>query len=530
MSALDAGTLLDEIAAAVRAAGDRPFLRLPSGGTMTYRDLDDVSARVASGLLGLGLSPGDRVAISAPNRPEWLALFFGATRIGLTVVTLNPRYRETELDYMLNHSGAKAVVTVASLPDFDFAAFYAGFRDRIPGVEHVILIDGEAEGMLPFERLETSEVSEKALREAESGVHEQTPAVILYTSGTTGRPKGAVLTHGSMLASARAQAQRIVIGPDDVILGVMPLNHVGGITSMVLASLVSRSSVALQPAFDPHTAARAVTEYGITVFGGVPTMYTLVFDRAELPPETATQIRVALVGGANADPSLCAAIAEHFPAARLVNIYGLTEVSGGCVLSAPDDDLATVSRTLGTPIAGYTVRVVDDDGKEVPYGVDGELQVRGAGVAAGYWEMPDETARTFLPGGWFVTGDMGVMEPSGHLALRGRKKEMFVQGGYNVYPVEVENVLTAHPAVALAAGIGVPDPVLGEVGRYYVVPREGAPASPDELIGFCRERLADYKVPKQLEIVAELPFTPAGKIAKARLREEFTARPRTTAG
>jgi fatty-acyl-CoA synthase len=203
------------------------------------------------------------------------------------------------------------------------------------------------------------------------------------------------------------------------------------------------------------------------------------------------------------------------------NLYGLSETSGACIISAVDDDLGTVCETLGTPLAGVEARVVDPTtGREVPDGEDGELQLRGPSVAAGYWEMPAETAEAFRDG-WLATGDMVTRRASGHLVLRGRRKEMFLQGGFNVYPVEVENVLAEHPAVALAAGIGIPDDVLGEVGLYFVVPRDpAAPPSAGELTAWCRERLADYKVPRRIEVRGDLPTTPAGKIAKAQLRQE----------
>jgi fatty-acyl-CoA synthase len=237
-----------------------------------------------------------------------------------------------------------------------------------------------------------------------------------------------------------------------------------------------------------------------------------------------SSVRIAVAGGSNVDPPLARAIAEAFPGAKVQNLYGLSECSGACVISAPDDDLETVCQTLGTPLSDVEVRVVDPKtGEQVPDGSDGELQVRGPSLAAGYWDMPAETAEAFA-GGWLATGDMVTRRTDGHLVLRGRRKEMFLQGGFNVYPVEVENVLAAHPAVALAAGIGVPDAVLGEVGLYFVVPRDpSAPPSPAELTAWCRERLADYKVPRRIELRTELPTTPAGKIAKAQLHQEVAA-------
>ncbi|HEY1973312.1 MAG TPA: AMP-binding protein, partial [Pseudonocardia sp.] len=262
----------------------------------------------------------------------------------------------------------------------------------------------------------------------------------------------------------------------DAYASAMPLNHVGGITCTITSALIGGSSVLLAPAFSPAGALRDISERGATVFSGVPTMWTLVLGHESFPKRDTSSVRVAVVRGSNADPTLCAAIVAGFPSARLTNLYGLSEVSGACVLSAPDDDAATVAQTLGTPLDGVQARVIDPAGADVAPGADGELLGR---------------------------------------------KELFLQGGYNVYPVEVENVLTAHPDVAMAAGIGVPHPVLGEVGRYYVLPVAGRRPSAAELAAFCADRLADYKVPRQFEFVEQLPTTPSGKVAKAELRARY---------
>jgi acyl-CoA synthetase (AMP-forming)/AMP-acid ligase II len=289
----------------------------------------------------------------------------------------------------------------------------------------------------------------------------------------------------------------------------------------VLHALVAGARVALIPAFSPAAALEAGARHGVTVLTGVPTMYVLMLAELARSGHELPRVRIAVVGGSNVDPPLARAMAEAFPGAHVENLYGLSETSGACVISAADDDLDTVCETLGTPLTGVEVRVVDPaTGADVPDGEDGELHVRGPSVAAGYWEMPAETAEAFRDG-WLATGDMVGRRPDEHLVLRGRRKEMFLQGGFNVYPVEVENVLAAHPGVALAAGIGVPDPVLGEVGLCFVVPRDpSAPPTAAELTAWCRGRLADYKVPRRFEIRDELPTTPAGKIAKARLRQE----------
>jgi acyl-CoA synthetase (AMP-forming)/AMP-acid ligase II len=523
----------DTYPALVRAAAaevpDRVFLHcaseLAERDTVTFGELELRSRRVAAGLLARGLGPGDRIAVAAANQAEWLELFLGAVRIGVVVVTLNVRYRAAELAYMLNQAQVRLVVSAAKAGEVDLEAFYPGFRPAVPTVEHVLYLGGTGVGepylTLPVDPVAAAE--EADLDRRADAVLPGDPAVILYTSGTTGTPKGAVLTHASLLGSARAQVARLGTGEDDVYASAMPLNHVGGLTCTVTSALVGRSPVVLARAFSPATALRDVAEHRATVFAGVPTMWTLILDHQSFAERDTSSVRIAVVGGANADPALCAAIGKGFPNARLANLYGLSEVSGACVMSGADDDLDTVARSLGTPLDGVRARVVDADGAEVAPGVEGELLVGGPGTAAGYWGLPEASAEVFLPGGWVATGDIVTADPDGHLSMRGRRKEMFLQGGYNVYPVEVENVLTEHPGVAVAAGIGVPDRVLGEIGRYYVQPRPGRELTAEQLTSFCAQRLADYKVPRQIEFVTELPTTSSGKVAKAVLRERYTA-------
>jgi acyl-CoA synthetase (AMP-forming)/AMP-acid ligase II len=507
------GDLSAVLRTAAQRSPDRPFL-LGEGAPVTFADLDGRADRCAAGLAARGIAPGDRVAVAGLNTVDWLTLFFGATRLGAAVVTLNVRYRETELEYMLGQSGTRLVVTPAELAGFDYRVLYAGLAARLPHLERVVFFGDDGPDGFGTLLATDGDVPDVPLDES-------TPAVVLYTSGTTGRPKGAVLTHGSLLASASGQQERQSTGPDDVLVATLPFNHVGGITCTIVHALVAGARVALVPAFSPTAALDAASEHRATVLAGVPTMYVLMLAELAKSDHDLSAVRIAVAGGSNVDPPLARAMAEAFPGAHVENLYGLSETSGACVISAADDDLATVCETLGTPLSGVEVRVVGPaTGAEVPDGEDGELQVRGPSVAAGYWEMPAETTAAFRDG-WLATGDMVTRRPDGHLVLRGRLKEMFLQGGFNVYPVEVENVLAAHPGVALAAGIGIPDPVLGEIGMYFVVPRDpDTPPSAEQLTAWCRERLADYKVPRRIEVRGELPTTPAGKIAKAQLRGE----------
>ncbi|MEU8799089.1 AMP-binding protein [Spirillospora sp. NPDC048819] len=505
------------------AARGKAFLH-DGDDTITFAECDELADRVAAGLLARGIGRGDRIGLLGLNTPQWLAAFFGAARIGAVVVPLSVRYREQELTYMLGQSGARTVISVDAVPDFDFAAFFDGFRDQVPGVSDYVFFGAGFAGSGTFAELTATPPDPEALAAARAAVDPADPLMILYTSGTTGRPKGATITHRSILASARAQADHFEMSESDVLLGHLPLNHVGGITCTIMSALVSGGSVALLPAFGPDAALRAVERHRVTFCGAVPTMYVLMLGRDDFADHDLSSVRLCVAGGSNVEPALADAIRRGFPGAPVYGLYGLSESSGACVLSPLDDDPETVSRTLGVVIGDFEARVTGPDGAVLPPGETGELQVRGGCVAAGYWDMPAETAEVFLPDGWLATGDMVAMEPDGHLVLRGRKKEMYIQGGFNVYPVEIENVLTTHPKVAMAAGIGVPDEVLGEVGRFYVVPRPGAePPTAEELTDYCRDRLADYKVPRQFVVTTEVPMTPVGKIHKALLKGRHRA-------
>ena len=507
------------------AASGRPFL-YDGDETVTYPEVDALTDRVAAGLLARGIGRGDRIALLGLNTPQWLAVFFGAARIGAVVVPLNVRYREQELTYMLGQSGARTVISVDAVPDFDFAAFFEEFRDRLPGVRDYVFFGTGVPGSATFDELTATPSGPDPPAGVRDAAVPDDPLMILYTSGTTGRPKGATITHRSILASARAQADHFRMTEEDVLLGHLPFNHVGGITCTIMSALVSGGAVALLPAFSPDAALRAIERHGVTFCGAVPTMYVLMLGQEDFADHDLSSVRLCMAGGSNIEPALAEAIRRGFPGVPLYGLYGLSEVSGACVLSPLDDDPETVARTLGVVIGDFEARVTGPDGDVLPPGETGELQIRGDCVVAGYWNMPEETAAVFLPDGWFATGDMVAMESDGHLVLRGRRKEMYIQGGFNVYPVEIENVLTAHPKVAMAAGIGVPDEVLGEVGCFYVVPRPDAePPAPEELTAYCRDRLADYKVPRRFVVTADVPMTPVGKIHKAALKERHLSDP-----
>jgi fatty-acyl-CoA synthase len=404
----------------------------------------------------------------------------------------------------------------------DYAAFFESFRKNIPSVKEFIFIDGAGfEGCHSFESLLNCEVDRAALDKARSAVEPEDLMIIIYTSGTTGRPKGAAITHRSQLAAARAQAEHTGISPDDLLPLALPFNHVGGISCGILTALLGKATCVLIPMFNPDEIIRLSMKYPPTVWVGVPTMHALLLMNEDIKLLDTDAIKIVVTGGSNGEPALLKRLNETFPNATILNLYGLSEASGTLVMSTWDSDFDTTVRSIGKPIGDFEVRVVDSKGNKAALGETGELHFRGDAVAAGYFRMPDETRETFDADGWLHTGDVGYIDPDGNIILMGRLKEMYIQGGFNVYPVEVENVLTKHPKVAMAAGIGVPDPVMGEIGRYYIIPEPGTDPTEEEIKQYCREHLADYKIPRQIVFRNSLPLTPVGKIMKSTLKQEY---------
>ncbi|WP_063130880.1 class I adenylate-forming enzyme family protein [Nocardia fusca] len=483
-----------------------------------FAEMDAWSDRVAGGLLRLGIRRGDRIAVNGPNTPDWLAVYFGAAKIGAVVVGLSVRYRENEFARILSDSGTRVVVTVPSSEDIDFLGMLAGLRNRLPQLEAVVTFGAGGDHLL--DELWSTPADTVLLAEAKDAVREDDPVMIIYTSGTTGRPKGAVLTHGGQLAAATAQAGHMRLGPGDTLPVAVPLNHVSGITCCVLAALVTCARTVLLPTFEAAAAADLFHTTDLTIWVGVPTMHTLLLNQSRFTTVDTAAVRLVVTGGANAEPALLERLTSSFPNATVMNLYGLSESSGAVVMTPWGADTETTVRAIGRPLPTVQIKIADADGTEVAVGETGELLIRTPSVMAGYHNMPAETADAISVDGWLRTGDIAWTDNDGFITLHGRAKDMFVQGGYNIYPIEVENVLAEHPQVLMAAGIGVPDPVLGEIGRYYVVLTPDAQLAEGDLEHFCADKIADYKVPKEIIIRPNLPLTPSGKVHKAALRNE----------
>lgn len=482
----------------------------------SWAEVDAASDQLACGLMGLKLQRGDRIGIIGLNQIEWLLLFYAAAKIGVAVVGLTVRYRDTELETMLTDSDTKVVFTLSEHEGFDFITMFQRLGPKLPALRHVIAIDGP--GLNGLAALAATPLEAGRLSAARRRVLADDLAMVIYTSGTTGRPKGAGLTHRSLLASASAQAAHTRVTESDLIHMGNPLNHVGGITCGVLTHLVGGGTVVMVPEFKADRMITLMQQHRPTIVAGVPTMLTLLLMNARVDSVDWSGVRLVFSGGSNVDAVLLERLAERMPNATLMNLYGLTETSGAIVMTPWQRSHEDLMGTIGKPFEGAQLRIAGPAGEALPTGQVGELCLRGVGVVPGY--IGAAAGAGFTTDGWLQTGDLGAVDARGVITLKGRKKDMYIQGGFNVYPAEVEALVNRHPKVMMAAGIGVPDEVMGEVGRLYVIPKPGCDLREGELRDWCAQHLADYKVPRQIVLRDALPMTPAGKIHKAALRAE----------
>ncbi|MGW7407610.1 long-chain-fatty-acid--CoA ligase [Streptomyces sp. NPDC054833] len=476
---------------------ERDALRLGTQVT-TYAELDERSARAAALLRAEGVRPGDRVALMLPNVPEFVVLYYGALRAGAIVVPMNPLLKTRETEYHLNDSGAALLFEWHQAPGEGTQGAAAA------GVRHIAVEPSHFAGLLAGQEPLT-EVTETAADDV---------AVLLYTSGTTGRPKGAALTHGSLRHNTEVNAVHVQrITSEDVVVGCLPLFHIFGQICTMSVAVRSGASLTLIPRFDPQAVLDAIARDRATVFEGVPTMYAALLQH---PSEAdVSTLRMCVSGGASLPVEVLHGFERRF-GCMVLEGFGMSETSP--VVSFNHPDRPRKPGSVGTPILDVEVRLLDEKGQDVGPGEVGELAVRGPNVMKGYWNLPEETA-TAIPDGWLRSGDLARRDEDGYLYIVDRKKDMIIRGGYNVYPREIEEILHEHPAVALAAVVGLAHERLGEEVAAAVVLRKGAEATPDELREFVKDRVAAYKYPRSVWLVDALPTGPSGKI----LKREITA-------
>jgi long-chain acyl-CoA synthetase len=463
---------------------------------LTYALLDAGSARAAGLLRARGVEPGDRVGLMLPNVPYFPVLYYGILRAGAVVVPMNVLLKEREVAYYLEDSGAKLLFAWHGFAE----AAEAGAAKA--GSECILITPGEFEQQLAAQE----PVEQPAEQTAED------TAVILYTSGTTGQPKGAELTHANLrqncMISSRTLGQ---FTHEDVLLGALPLFHTFGQTCTMNCAVCVGATVTMIPRFDPEKALEIIERDRVTVFQGVPTMYNAMLHANRADSADVSTLRLCMSGGAAIPVELIRAFEEKF-GCPILEGYGLSETSPVASFNHPDRERKPGS--IGTPIDGVEMQVRGDDGKELPQGEVGEIVIRGHNVMKGYWNRPEATAEAIDADGWFRSGDLAKVDEDGYFFIVDRKKDMVLRGGYNVYPREVEEVLYEHPAVQEAAVVGIPDDSLGEEVAAAVVVKEGESLDAQELKSFVKERVAAYKYPRKIWFVDELPKGPTGKILK----------------
>lgn len=516
-----ASTIPAAVAGAAREFGSATALVDPGIARWSFAELHEQVHTVARALIAAGVRPGDRLAVWAPNTCEWVLAALGASYAGATLVPVNTRFTGVEALEVVTRSRARGLVVAGPFLGVDRLAVLrdAAAQAGVALPRLVVRVPAGTsaqpeEGVLDWPDLLrlAGDVPAGAADDRAAAVGPDDVSDILFTSGTTGRSKGAMSAHRQALAVAQAWAGIGGLGPGDRYLVVNPFFNSFGLKAGILACLVSGAAVVPQAVFDPSRSMAIVAAERITVLPGPPTLYTSLLDHPDRAGHDLSSLRLAVTGAATVPPVLIERMHAELGMKAVLTAYGLTEAVVA-TMCRPGDDALTVAHTCGRAAAGFEVRIGEPEG---------EVLLRGPNVMLGYLDDPAATAAAVDPDGWLHTGDVGRLDERGYLSITDRLKDMYICGGFNVYPAEVERALAGLPGVSESAVIGVPDPRLGEVGRAYVVPRPGHPVSGAEVIDFCRGRLANYKVPRSVELRPELPHNASGKVLKYLLREEMT--------
>ena len=505
-------TLYDLIEQGAQLHRNRPAVIFEESVT-SYAALRQQTDRIAASLQEVGIHKGDKVAVWLPNNNLFIPVYLGITAIGAVMVPMNTRYRTHEVSYILNDADVAAIVMVSRFLKTDYQEILREALLGTPAVQHIIMTDSE-EGSLPS-------VSWRAFLDAGSdrlpattGVTDDDVAQILYTSGTTGNPKGVMLTHRNVCTNARVTGEVMAVTAEDRYFVPLPLFHSFGLVLGCLTPLIFGSSIVLQEVFEPQQALTLMERHCCTMNFGVPTMFMMELEELRKNPYTLS-LRSGMMGGAPCPIEVVRGAREEMGCNVLIG-YGITETAPLISLTRYSDSDVKRAESVGLPLPGVEVKVVNDQRQEVPAGDIGEIASRG-NTMNGYYKMPEATSEVLDRDGWYYSGDLGKVDREGYLYITGRKKDMIVVGGFNVYPRELEEVLFNYPGVKNAAVVGVPDKRLGEVIKAYLI--SDGTVTADEIQDFCRGQMANYKVPTYVAFVDTFPMTASGKVQKYKLRE-----------
>ncbi|OCW58530.1 AMP-binding protein [Hoeflea olei] len=498
---------------------------------MSFADVDGQVDRLASGLVQAGVGHGDHIAVWLTNSPEWVLLLLAAARLGAAIVPVNTRYKKDEASYILAQSDAKVLVMTPSMWGIDFTSMLteiapsigsqtAGDLDlpELPALKSVIMVGAPvAPWAVPFDTLSATPVDDAAIAAAEARVTADDLLLICYTSGTTGRPKGAMHNHRVIHQSIRV-GDALKMRAGSQVMAHLPFYHVAGMFMCLLPSLAAGATMHLMPHWDAGQALDLIEQEKVTIFGGLSTHFLDMMGTPGFADRKFTTLEGTWMGGSTVPEDMFRRIVDAFGFERLLSTYGMTENTISTTFNRWDDSLEDCRRNTAPILSACEVRIVDTE-TGLPLGPDqdGEIQCRGATVMMGYYKNPVETAKTIDPEGWLKTGDIGRFDSRGYLSLTGRIKEMFKVGGTNAYPSEIEQHLASHPGIQVSVIVAAPDERLGEVGMAYVVPSKGSGLTEADVVAHCKGKIADYKVPRYVKLVDSLPLTTTGKVQRAQL-------------
>jgi HIP---CoA ligase len=481
----------------------------------SFRELADEVEQAARAFVASGIEPGDRVAIWAPNCHEWAVAELGLHTAGAVLVPLNTRFKGREAGYVLGTSRARMLFTVTDFLDTDYVALLDGMEGLASVEETVILRGTVPSGCTAW----TEFLARGDGVEVDVSVDGEDTSDILFTSGTTGSPKGAMLRHAAGIRAYDAWSSVVGLREGDRYLIVNPFFHAFGLKAGILACLLKGATILPHPVFDVPSVMARIPVDRITMLPGPPAIYQTILNHPDLHSFDMSSLRLAVTGAAAVPVEMVRRMYDTLGFETVVTGYGLTEAHGIATMCRHDDDPETIATTSGRAIPDVEVLVVDDDGVEVPRGEPGEVVIRGYNLMSGYFEDPEQTAEAIDADGWLHTGDVAVMDERGYVTITDRKKDMFIVGGFNAYPAEIESLLLAHEDIAQVAVVGVPDQRLGEVGMAFVVPTTGRRPDEQAIIAWARATMANYKAPRYVEVVDALPMNASNKVLKFELRE-----------
>jgi fatty-acyl-CoA synthase len=492
----------------------------------TYRELDEAADRLAAGLLQLGFVPGDRIGIWAPNRYEWVVTQFASAKAGLILVTINPAYRTSELEYALNKVGCKALVLAPSFKTSDYAAMLDQIRSKVPLLRAAILTDDAPRpGFLRYADVASSGTAQDLarVRELRSQLQPEDAINIQFTSGTTGLPKGATLSHHNIVNNGYFVAKRMTFTENDRLCIPVPLYHCFGMVMGVLGCATHGAAMVFAgEAFEPKSLLEAVEAERCTALYGVPTMFIAELEHAEFKRYDLRTLRTGVMAGAPCPVEVMKRVISDMHMKEVTICYGMTETSPVSFQSCRDDTLEQRVTTVGTIHPHLEVKIVDPEGRVTPRGERGELLTRGYSVMHGYWDDEDKTRQAIDAQGWMHTGDLATLDASGYCNIVGRVKDLIIRGGENISPREIEEFLYRHPKVQDVQVFGVPDRRYGEVVCAWIKLKAGERSDAEAIRTFCREQIAHYKVPQHIRFVEQFPMTVTGKIQKYLMRQEMS--------